>query len=140
MIHISAIEPREVPFFWPRIDRWIRASQERGPSDMHPGMMRGLCMRDPAWRLLIFDNCIGAAVIRILDGNLHVVALGGRNLPPGWLPEFVDWLRSLAQFFGHPYVTMAGRKGWKRRLEPLGFRDIGSGWLALPVPAREREA
>lgn len=139
MIYISAIEPAHVRFFWPQIAHHILASQQRGPSDMSSDEMRALCISDGAWRLLIFDNCIGAAVIRILDGNLHVAALGGKNLPQGWLPEFVEWLRSLAQFFGHPYVTMAGRKGWKRRLEPLGWKDIGGGWMALPVPKREIE-
>lgn len=136
MIWISAIEPREVPDVWPHIVHHIEASQRRGPSDMSLAEIRHLCVSDGSWRLLVFDNCIGAAVIRILDGNLHVVAVGGK-MERGWLEHFVDWLVSMAHFFGHPAVTLGGRKGWQRRLKPLGFVDLGGGWMTRPVPPRE---
>lgn len=132
MMWISAIEPEQVAFFWPRISPFIAASQRRGPSDAPLDALRHACMADESWRLLIFDNATGAAIIRILNGNLHVVAIGG-TFEKGWHVEFVDWLKHLAKYFGLAHVTLAGRKGWRRLLAPLGFVDIGGGWLSCPI-------
>lgn len=136
MMVISALEPKEVEHWWPHIVRWIEASQRRGPRDMGIPEMRWCCITQGDWRLLVFDNCRGAAIIRILNNALHVVALGGQ-FHKGWHVEFVEWLRSVAKFHHLPRITLAGRKGWRRLLAPQGFVPVGGCWLACPVDLEE---
>lgn len=131
-MQINVVQPEQVEFFWPAIERFIRASQERGPSDMSVEEIKGYCRTDPRWRLLIFDNFQGAAVIRIWDEWLHVVAIGGK-LEKGWHHELFVWLLSVAQWARLRFITLGGRKGWSRFLKPMGFRDIGAPFLGYEV-------
>lgn len=132
-MQINPIDPHQVDFFWPTIERFIDASQRRGPSDMTPDEIRLHCKTDEAWRLLIFDHFDGACVVRVWDEWLHVVAIGGR-LERGWHLEFFEWLKRVAKFLGLRFVTLGGRKGWNRLLKPLGFVPIGGPFLGVEIP------
>lgn len=131
-MQINVIYPEQVDFFWPTVERFIRRSQECGPTDMTLEEIKDYCRTDPAWRLLIFDNFTGAAVIRLWDGWLHVVAIGGR-FEKGWHLEFFNWLVSIAKWSRARFITLGGRRGWRRFLKPLGFRDIGAPFLGYEV-------
>lgn len=131
-MQISAIEPPHIRFAWPMVKRFIEASQRRGRRDMTVDEIKYLCSTDESWRLLVFEDCSGAAVIRVLNDRLHVVAIGGR-FEKGWHHEFFDWLKRIAAFFGLKGVTLAGRKGWRRLLAPLGFVSLGGDWLGVDL-------
>lgn len=132
-MQINPIEPHQVDFFWPTIAKYIEASQRRGPSDMTVAQIRDLCRTDESWRLLIFDAFDGAAVVRVWDDWLHVVAIGG-TLEKGWHELFFEWLKRVAKFLGLRFVTLGGRKGWTRMLKPLGFVPIGGPFLGVEIP------
>lgn len=136
-MQISPIDPNQVDFFWPAIAQHIEASQRCSMADMTAEEVRGWCRTDESWRLLIFENFQAAAVLRVWDDRLHVVAIGGR-FEKGWHHEFFAWLVRLARFFGLRFVTLGGRKGWTRLLRPLGFVPIGGPFLGVEVP-RELE-
>lgn len=129
---VSPIDPAQVAFFWPAIERYIHASQDRPCADYTPDDIRDMCRTDESWRLLIFDHFDGAAVLRVWDDRLHVVAIGGK-FERGWEVEFFEWLVRLARFFGLRFVTLGGRKGWARLLKPLGFVPIGGPFLGYEV-------
>lgn len=131
-MQINVVLPQQVDFFWPTIERHIRRSQERGPTDMTVDDIRNFCRADETWRLLIFDNFSGAAVVRVWDDWLHVVAIGGR-LEKGWQDEFFDWLVKVAKFMGVKFITLGGRKGWSRMLRRYGFRSLGGVFLGYEV-------
>lgn len=132
-MQVNPVEPYQVDFFWPAVERFIEASQRRGPSDMSVDDIRNLCRTDESWRLLIFDRFDGACVVRVLGEWLHVVAIGG-TLEKGWHVEFFEWLKRIAKFLGLRFVTLGGRKGWNRLLKPLGFKPIGGPFLGVEVP------
>lgn len=127
-MQIEVIEPHEVHTVWPHIKRHIEAAQRRGPTDHDLSELRLNCCRAPDWRLLVLEMGEGAAIIRILNDRLHVVSLGG-TLPKGWASEFTDWLTNCAAYIELKGITLCGRKGWQRKLAPLGFKPIGGGWL-----------
>lgn len=137
-MQINVIHPHQVNFFWPTIERHIQASQQRGPSDMTVQEIKDHCRVDNSWRLLIFDHFDGAAVVRVWDHWLHVVAIGGK-LEAGWMFEFYDYLVKIARYIGAKYITLGGRKGWTRKLAPLGFKPIGGPFLGVAVQQLEDE-
>lgn len=127
-MQIEVVEPHLVHKVWPYIQRHIEAAQRRGPTDHDVSELRHNCCQSQRWRLLVLESGEGAAIIRILDGSLHVVSLGGK-LPKGWAREFYWWLRGAATYLELTGLTLCGRKGWARVLKPLGFEPIGGGWL-----------
>lgn len=131
-MQINVIYPYQVEFFWPTVERFIEASQKRGPTDMTVQEIKDYCRTDERWRLLIFDAFQGAAVVRVWDDWLHVVAIGGK-LEPGWEDEFYLWLSNVAKFIGAKFITLGGRKGWARKLARLGFVNIGGPFLGAEV-------
>lgn len=132
MIQLEPIPPDRVRWVWPLVKRHIEASQRRGPSDMTVDEIRYFCETDNTWRLVIFEDAEAAAVIRIWDTRLHVVAIGGK-LPKGWHFEFFDWLKRCAAFCELSSVTLGGRKGWTRLLKPLGFVPIGGPYIGAQI-------
>jgi len=134
-MQINVVQPFQVDFFWPTIAKHIEASQSRGPVDMRLDEIQDNCRADERWRLLIFDHFEGAAVIRVWDDWLHVVAIGG-HFQKGWEWEFFDYLKRLGRFIGAKYVTLGGRKGWDRKLAPLGFKHLDPVFLGVEI---ERE-
>jgi hypothetical protein len=95
--------------------------------------IREHCVAYEDWRLLIFDHFDGAAVVRVWDDRLHIVAIGGQ-LEKGWHLIFFDWLKRVAKFLGLRFVTLGGRKGWTRLLKPLGFVPLDSVYLGVEIP------
>jgi hypothetical protein len=132
MLMIEVIEPTRVQWVWPLVLRHIERSQARGPSDMTVKEIRYRVENDPAWRLVIFEEACAAAVIRLWDNRLHVVAIGG-HLPKGWHHDFFDWLKRCARFCECTSVTLGGRRGWARLLKPLGFVDIGGPYIGVQI-------
>lgn len=83
----------------------------------------------PTMKLLMIydgDKLSAAAVTRVLEhslGNvLEVVAIGGEDMA-SWFPEFHERLLSIAKASRCKYVFETGRDGWKKFLEPYGWRD-----------------
>lgn len=136
-MQISEIPPEQVTFFWPSAKKFIEASQRRGPTDMTTQDILNELRTDERWRLLIFDCFAGAAVVRVWDDWLHVVAIGGK-LDKGWEDEFFLWLSLVAGRMGSKYITLGGRRGWERKLKRLGFKNIGGPFLGAEI-LRERE-
>lgn len=135
-MQINPIEPHQVDFFWPSIVRHIERSLAKGPqdlNDMTAAQIRDHCRTDEAWRLLIIDHFDAAAVVRVWDDRLHVVALSGK-LEKGWQELFFEWLKRVCKFLGLRFVTLGGRKGWTRMLKPYGFVPIGGPFLGCEVP------
>lgn len=130
-MNVRIVEPNEVRLSWPMARRHILSSQRRGPTDMSMEEIRHNCERED-WRLLILDNGRAAAVIRIWDTRLHVVAIGGK-LAPKWYLEFFDYLKRIARYVGLTSVTLGGRKGWARLLKPLGFVSIGGPYIGVQI-------
>ena len=131
-MQIDVVEPRQVKTFWPLVDKHVRASQKRSSTQATADLMRYHCIHDNTWRLVILDECRAAAVIRVWDHRLHVVAIGGR-LPKGWETEFFEWLKRAGRFMGLTHVTLGGRKGWKRKLAHLGFVPLDAVYLGAYI-------
>lgn len=52
---------------------------------------------------------------------IHFFLSGGQEPTGGW--EAVDdFLQEVAKVFGCKYIHLEGRLGWKRKVEPLGYR------------------
>lgn len=128
-MQIEVVEPHDVAYVWPLVCRHIEAAQRRGPTDHTLHELRHYC-HGQSWRLLVLNNGDGAAIIRLLNGRLHVVSLGG-TFDKGWPAELHEWLMAICPYFELKGVTLCGRKGWGRLLAPLGYRPIGGGYLGV---------
>lgn len=130
---IEVVEPFRVRELWMFLQPYIALSQLKGPTDaINADAMRDACATDETWRLIALHDgyqMLGAAVVRVLDDSLYVSALGGEGLPKDWHFDFFDWLRSAAQYMGLPAIRLGGRKGWRRKLAPLGFKPLDGPYL-----------
>ena len=129
---IDVVEPHQVKAIWPHIAKHVRASQARSATQSTSDLIRYHCMTDESWRLVVLNETEAAAVIRVWDTRLHVVAIAGK-LPKGWEREFFDWLSRCGRFMGLTSVTLGGRKGWIRKLAPLGFVPIDTVYIGAPI-------
>lgn len=132
-MNFELIEPEHVHIAWPHMRRFIERSQQRGPTDMTSDEMARKCQRDPTWRLVMMGELDGAAIIRIVGDHLHVAAIGG-DFPQGWHLEFFEWLAAGGRANGLGYITLAGRKGWLRKLRGLGFKQLDGLHLGAAIP------
>lgn len=131
-MNIEIVDPDHVSLAWPHLKRFIELSQRRGPTDMTCEQMRYYCQADPNWRLVLLGDLDGAAIICAQGDSLHVAAIGGR-LPKGWHVEMFEWLSRGAKANGLGYITLAGRKGWARKLRDLGFVQLDGLYLGAEV-------
>lgn len=135
-MNLQVVPPYLVARAWEHAHPYIVASQQRGPVDeVTPQYMRQSCIHDPDWCLVLFTNgeevdteCIGAAVVRILDDALFVSALGG-ELPKGWPDYFHGWLLHTAKTNGKQVIRFGGRRGWRRLLKHLGYVSAGGPYM-----------
>lgn len=61
------------------------------------------------------------SIRRKVGRALHVWALGGEGVDD-WLEALLEYLEELKRLSGANVVTMAGRRGWVRKLIPYGWR------------------
>ena len=128
MLQIELIEPDQVAAAWPELVGYIERAQQRGPTDSTTEQLMERCANDPMWRLVRIDG--GAMIVNLNPPDLHVASIGGAP-PPGWLDDVVYWLKCAVKATGMDRITLKGRKGWQRRLRPLGFTDIGDGYYGV---------
>ena len=128
------VPPESVADVWPRVKRHIQAACAITGCDVTAHELRRQCS-DPHGLVRLVMLPGGAAVVeaRAEDSAIHVLALGGDALPRDWHLWLSAWLVSVARAFGCKRVTLRGRKGWRRKLAPLGYREIALGLLALEV-------
>ena len=66
-----------------------------------------------------------AGVFRVKVGSkgntLYFWLSGGEEPSGGWV-EVDEWLQELANVFNCKYIQLEGRLGWKRKVEPFGYK------------------
>jgi hypothetical protein len=67
---------------------------------------------------------IGAAIVELAVGTLHIVLLAGKDFRQWELP-MLNTFKEIAWHFGKASITLQGRKGWERQLNKFGFKRDG---------------
>lgn len=71
------------------------------------------------------DKVVSAGIMEICQGGIYFQTIGG--VDGEWdIQEVFEFLRTVCLHFKKPLARITGRRGWKRRLHPLGFKDVGS--------------
>ena len=79
----------------------------------------------------------GAMVLQVANDRIFLRHLSC-SMPGGWLEKLNQWLKNMAEGCNLSGVFSQGRKGWQRRLKPLGwyykdgflYLDRGAyGWI-----------
>lgn len=75
------------------------------------------------WAVLDGDRPIGAAVTQLKGERVLLWQIAGHRMSE-WSQLFVRTVAAWAKSVGCVALYGAGRKGWKRVVEPMGFRRI----------------
>ncbi len=67
---------------------------------------------------------IGAALVELAVGTLHIVLLAGDRFKDWELP-MLNTFKEIAMHFNKASITLQGRKGWLRQLAKFGFKQDG---------------
>jgi len=109
------------------------AHGETSPEDMVKAFQEG---RMQVWAVFDDAKLVGVATTEVVDyprlAVLRVVTLQGSNLSV-WASHLLEALLTFCKEQGLERIEVVGRRGWVRKLAPLGFREIYS------VVAREVE-
>jgi hypothetical protein len=123
MIITATIPADDVPVMWPIVRRWIKEACAWTLGVVKPADIRSDCMagRRHMFVIMLGESIIGSGVLEIDQTSVHVTSLGGSRLPHGWEPHLLDYLVSVALSCRLRTITIQGRRGWDRKLRPLGF-------------------
>ena len=79
------------------------------------------------------DNVlVGFMTVQKQGDLMHGQTICG-TFEPGWADEFMHKFRLLGHMNGCRRLTLKGRKGWKRALAPLGFKEIDNDFLEVEL-------
>ena len=70
------------------------------------------------------ERMIGAAIVEMAVGVLHIVLLSGEHYKR-WEQQMLNTFKEIAFHFGKSSITLQGRKGWQRQLRKFGFKPDG---------------
>ena len=120
---IRAVYPQDIESVWPVIEGWVKDACEY--TDLINSDDVKEAIKSSRMQCLVAgDPIVGVIVTEISPyprkNVLRVVAMGGLNLDE-WLGETNDILCKWACAIGAK-LESTGRKGWERRLAPLGWK------------------
>ena len=72
--------------------------------------------------LFDMDMLVGVLICELAPDAVHVVLMGGENLPDDWKDEVVPMLKELAKDQDKQAVQLDGRPGWQRLLTRFGCK------------------
>jgi len=123
MITTATVDSRDVPAMWPTVRRWIKDACAWTLGVVKPAEIREDCMKGDRHMFVIFngESIVGAGALEIDRTSVHVTSLGGDRLPAGWELHLLDYLVGVALSCRLRTITIKGRRGWDRKLRPLGF-------------------
>lgn len=121
---LRKIKPSEIYHEWAKVRHWIlNAADKAGEAD-EPTILGDVLLEK--YHLFVVEEAsgyLGALTVDIQEYPLrkvaHVVHLGSADMSrmEPYFPELVEWARS----HGATAFRLFGRKGFVRRLAPLGF-------------------
>lgn len=125
---VIPLRSNEVAKEWPRVKDWIATACRRTGDVENPDDLLAKCKSGDRLMVLIGDS---AACIMEKDGEfLHITSLGGRGFLRH-VPDLVPVWRKMAGLIGCTGLSLKGRRGWERVLQPYGFK-LNNGFLEAP--------
>ena len=75
------------------------------------------------WPVLIWrdSEMVAGAMLMRINQALHVALIGGKHMED-WISDLTDAVSGHAAMIGSKYVIAAGRPGWQKVLQPLGYK------------------
>ena len=120
---IRAVYPQDIEQVWPVIEGWVEDAMQYTDLLIAEDVLEAI--KDSRMQCLVVgDPIVGVVVTEIAEYPrkkvLRVVALGGNQFDL-WVGEMNDVLCKWAAEIGAK-LESTGRKGWERRLAPLGWK------------------
>lgn len=128
-----ALKPGEYQALSYKLDHYIKQALDHGSNyDIHEikdGIREGYILP------IIFsgDNTEGFMTCEMDEQQVHVITLAGQ-FRPDWEPEVLTLLELLTAGENRRIISLRGRKGWKRKLKPLGFYQDGDYLIKEVTP------
>jgi hypothetical protein len=122
---LNLIPHEHVEIVWPLAEEYIERSVEHGDGTVTIENHRDAVFNDRRQLWLIWDEghekkCRAAIVTEIINGLLHIWALGGERMRE-WLHLHHD-LERWARTQGCRGMNIWGRPGWQRALGAYGYK------------------
>ena len=118
---VVQVRPEHVVLAWRDVGPILARAQH---ADQPDGRELAFAGKAQLWAVLDDSKPIAAALTQVHGDRVLVWQIAGHRLSE-WAEIFVrcvtDWARSL----GCTALYGAGRKGWSKVVEPMGFRRIG---------------
>lgn len=127
---IIALSKDHLPIIWPQIEGMIEKALEYGnhahfSEDIYEGLnsLQYLALLD------VEDIKVNAvAILEIFEYPrkkvLNIFLCAGKNFDE-WAEESITIVNQLAVEQGLDSISIQGRQGWERKLNPFGFEKIG---------------
>lgn len=135
---VALIRPEHVVRAWQDLGPMLAKAQAADQADGRQSVFDGNAQ---LWAVLDNFEPIGAAITGIKDGRLLVWQIAGHSLSK-WQSIFVETVAAWARSVGCTALYGAGRKGWTKVVEPMGFRRIPDidGRPAWELTLEQRDA
>jgi hypothetical protein len=102
----------------------LQKALDRAPSDMTTNKTLAHAKKGNViiWVVEVADEVTAVFVAgQVTDDAAEIFLLAGMGLAT-WLPSIVKQFCGIMALEGLQKVVFSGRRGWQRRLEPLGFK------------------
>lgn len=125
---ITGIHASDAFKVWPRIAQWVANALDHGSLETPEEVLAKILTRDrQLWMVFSGAELVAHFTTEIQvfghGKSLHLVTIGG-NGADDWLPIVDETLVIYARQMGCRRVSSSGRRGWSRKLDKLGWRDV----------------
>ena len=129
------VRTEDIDTLWPWLGSFIRRAFAKAPSLIGADDLRDLARQNKArfWVVSKDGSPVAvAATCEHANATVEIVALAGTGMGRWLLPALAAF-EAMAKDAGMARIAVCGRRGWERRLAPLGYvvRDHDEDGLAL---------
>ena len=120
MITVALIQPAHVARAWQDVGPILARAQAADQADGRECVFSG---SGQLWAVISDNRPIAAAITQVREKRCLIWQIAGRSMSE-WASIFVRTVAAWARSVGCESLYGAGRKGWARVVEPMGFRRI----------------
>ena len=129
------VRTEDIDDLWPWLGSFIRRAFDKAPSLISADELRDLAKANKARFWVVsgeYSPVAVAATCEHENATVEIVALAGSGMAR-WLLPALGSFESMAKDAGMIRLAIHGRRGWERRLAPLGYvlREHDEDGLAM---------
>lgn len=124
MIRIAGVPPQFARQAWPVAGPWTADALEKGAAVVSADDVLAAveCGQIGLWLVLEDSTPVASFTTLVEGGGLTWFTLGGHGVER-WLPDCEKLVTALARSMGCRRAQLRGRRGWARKLAPMGWKE-----------------